>query len=75
MFLASATAKEPRLRLGLSHLTEYKFKHSFLDTLNVICICSLDIETLNHFFPHCLKFTNERQNFHPRHFKRSSPTF
>ena len=27
-----------RLRLGLSHLREHNFKHSFLDTLNVICI-------------------------------------
>ena len=51
-----------RLRVGLSHLREHKFKHSFLDTLNPICICGFDIETLNHFFLHCPRFTNERQN-------------
>ena len=55
-------------RIGLSHLKEYKFKHSFLDTLNPNCICSSDIETLNLFFLHCPRFTNER-------FKGLSPTF
>ena len=38
------------------------FKHSFLDTLNPICTCGFDIEKLNHFFFHCPRFTNERQN-------------
>ena len=38
------------------------FKHGFLDTLNHICICGFDIETLNYFFLHYPKFTNERQN-------------
>ena len=28
-----------RLRLGLSHLREHKFKHSFQDTLNSLCNC------------------------------------
>ena len=28
-----------RLRVGLSHLREHKFKNSFQDTLNPICIC------------------------------------
>ena len=28
-----------RLRLGLRQLREYKFKHSFQDTLNSLCIC------------------------------------
>ena len=28
-----------RLRLGLSHLREHKFKHSFQDTLNPLCNC------------------------------------
>ena len=50
------------LMSGLSHLREHIFKHSFLDTLTPICICSLDIETLNHFFLHCPRFTNEREN-------------
>ena len=51
-----------RLHVVLSHLREHKFKHCFLDTLNPICTCSFDIETLNHFFLHCPRFTNERQN-------------
>ena len=34
-----------RLRLGLSHLREHKFKHSFQDTLNPLCSCGLYIET------------------------------
>ena len=50
------------LRVGLSHSRKHKFKHSFIDTLNPIYICSFDIETLNHFFLHCPRFTNERQN-------------
>ena len=49
-----------RLRVGLNHLREHMFKHSFLDTLNPICTCGFDIETLNHFFFHCPRFTNER---------------
>ena len=28
-----------RLRLGLSHLREHKFKHSFQDTINPLCNC------------------------------------
>ena len=42
-----------RLRLGLSHLREHKFKHSFQDTLNPFCSCGLDIETTSHYFLHC----------------------
>ena len=38
------------------------FKHGFFDTLNHICICGFDIETMNYFLLHYPKFTNERQN-------------
>ena len=41
-----------RLRLGLSHLREHNFKHSFQDTLNPLCSCGLDIETTFHYFLH-----------------------
>ena len=51
-----------RLRVGLSDLREHKFKRSFLDTLNPISISGLDIKTLNHFFLHCPRFTNEKKN-------------
>ena len=49
-----------RLRLGLSHLREHKFKHSFQDTLNPLCNCGQDIESTAHFFLHCPFFINER---------------
>ena len=46
-----------RIRLGLSHLREHKFKHSFQDTLNPICNCGNDVE----FFLHCPLYSNERR--------------
>ena len=48
-----------RLRLGLSHLQDHKFKHNFQDALNPICNCGEDIETLCHLF-HCSLYTNDR---------------
>ena len=39
-----------RLRLGLSHLPYYKFKHDFFDTSNTLRSCGFDIETTLHFF-------------------------
>ena len=50
-----------RLRLGLSHLREHKFKHNFQDTINPTCNCSLSVESNVHFFLHCQNFSNERQ--------------
>ena len=50
-----------RLRLGLSHLREHKFKHSFQDSLNPICSCGLDIESTAHFLLHCLTYIIERR--------------
>ena len=43
--------------VGLCHLREHKFKFSFLDRLSPICIYGFGIETLNHFFLHCPRFT------------------
>ena len=51
-----------RLRLGLSHLREHKFKHSFQDTLNLLCSCGVDIETTSHYFLHCSLFHAERSS-------------
>ena len=42
-----------RLRLGLSHLNEHKFRHNFRDTINPLCTCSLEPETAIHFLLHC----------------------
>ena len=49
-----------RSRLGLSHLREHKFKHSFQDTLKPLSSCDLDIETTSHYFLHCSLFPAER---------------
>ena len=49
-----------RLRLGLSHLREHKFRHHFNDTLNPLCPCNLEVESVSHFFLHCHFFNNER---------------
>ena len=50
-----------RLRLGLRHLNEHKFKHGFNDTINPICICGGDIESINHFFLQCPEYCEARQ--------------
>ena len=49
-----------RLWLGLSHLTEHKFKVSFEDTINPLFRCGNDIESLDDFPLHCPQFVNER---------------
>ena len=49
-----------RLHLGLSHLREHKFKHSFQDTLNPFCSYGLDVERNTHFFLYCPLFSNQR---------------
>ena len=50
-----------RLRLGLSHLREHKFRHNFQDTLNPICSCGDDIETTIHYLLHCPNYLDERR--------------
>ena len=50
-----------RIRLGLSHLREHKFKHSFQDALNPIRNCGNDVESALHFFLHCPLYSNERR--------------
>ena len=50
-----------RLRLGLSHLREHKFKHSFQDSLNPFCSCDLDIESTEHYLLHCPTYITERR--------------
>ena len=48
------------LRIGLIHLREHKFKHSFQDTINPLCSCSVNMESTEHFHLHCPQFVNER---------------
>ena len=49
-----------RLRIGMSHLCEHKFKQNFQDCLNPICSCGLDIESTSHFPLHCPTLNDER---------------
>ena len=50
-----------RLRLGLSHLRDHKFRHCFQDTLNPLCDCSNNTETTTYFFLHCPSLHTPRQ--------------
>ena len=50
-----------RLRLGLSHLNEHRFRHNFQDCLNPLSSCSLEVESNIHFFLHCQHFIQSRQ--------------
>ena len=45
-----------RLWGGPSHLQEHKFKHSFQDSINLFCNCSLEIESTAHYLLHCLGY-------------------
>ena len=51
-----------RLRLGLSHLREHKFKHSFQDSLNPLCKCGIEVESTSHFLLHCPIYNNDRSS-------------
>ena len=43
-----------RLRLGLNHLREHKFRLNFNDTVDPFCLCgNNNIETSEHFLLHC----------------------
>ena len=42
-----------RLRLGLNHLGDHKFRHNFQDCVSSMCSCDQDIETTTHFLLHC----------------------
>ena len=49
------------MRVGLNHLHEHKFKHSFQDTLNPICNCGEDIETISHYLFHRPDYLQKRK--------------
>ena len=50
-----------RLRLGLSHLNEHRFRHNIHDCLNPLCSCSLEVESTTRFCLHCHYFNQLRQ--------------
>lgn len=69
-----------RLRVGLSHLREHKFRHNFNDTINPSCVCGTNSrETVEHFILHCpiyltyrcILFDNLRQTISVLPFKSS----
>ena len=45
-----------RLRTNLSHLRDHKFQHNFLDTLNPLCSCNIEIESTSHYLLRCSFF-------------------
>ena len=49
-----------RLRLGLSHLNKHKFTHGFLDTINPMCSCNSEEESLSHYLLRCPNFAQLR---------------
>ena len=49
-----------RLRLGLSHLNEHRFNHKFQNCINLLCTCSLEVESTAHFFLPCQHYHNIR---------------
>ena len=50
-----------RLRVGLSHLREHKFRQNFQDFLDPFCNCSQHVEITIHFFLHCSNYSNQRK--------------
>ena len=48
-----------RLRLGLIHLREHKFKHSFKDSLNPLCDCVAEVESTSHLFLNSPIYNND----------------
>ena len=51
-----------RLRVGLSHLREHKFRHNFQNTLNPLCSCNLEPETTSHYLLRCPFYNNLRKS-------------
>ena len=50
-----------QLRVGLSHLYDHKWKHGFRDILSDKCTICNCTESLEHYFLHCVRFTDARR--------------
>ena len=50
-----------RLRIGLSHLRDHKFRHNLSDTVNPLCSCNIEPESTTHFLLRCRFFSAERK--------------
>ena len=46
------------LRLGFSHLRYHKFKHGFLDAIDLLCSCRTVTENTVYYFLHYPNFSN-----------------
>ena len=44
------------LRLGFTHLNEFRFRHNFQDCMIPLCSCSLEIEDTSHYLLQCHHF-------------------
>ena len=64
-----------RLRVGLSHLRDHKFRHNFQDSLDPFHNCGLHIEITIHFFLHCTNYSSQMFFIQPKWFNysRNSP--
>ena len=51
---------ETRLKLNFSYLKEHKFSHGFADTINPMCACGGDLETMEHFLLRCHFYSTQR---------------
>ena len=49
-----------RLRVGLSHLKEQKFRHGFSDTVDPFGPCNMETKTVTYFYLRCLNSNNLR---------------
>ena len=52
-----------KMRIGLNHLADHKFRNNFQDCLNPISSCGQEIETISHFLLHCLNYRCARKTF------------
>ena len=50
-----------RLRLNFSNLNEDKFRHEFKDTVDPMCKCGVETETILHFLLGCRLYSNIRK--------------
>ena len=51
-----------RLRLGLSHLNEHRFRHNFQECINPLCSCGLETENTSHYLLYYHHFSQNRIN-------------
>ena len=63
-----------RIRLGLSHLADHKFRHNFQDCVYPVCSCGQGIETSTHFLLHCSNYHCARQTLIEKRKKIDSNT-